>query len=219
MHLVSSTQSITLDPDFETWAEWFGAQPNHAPIVASYQRFRPAMHSKLPADADENGNFPCPRTWAILGAVYDMAKESDNLLEVANGIVGEGTATDFMAFVNVRSQIIDPAKVLMNPEQALPDPRTALSSPDKAHAMTTGLGEIAASWVEAGGERGKAAPLQLMRALGHCTAGSREYIATGVHTFLANGGKLAQLVAASKANKDDVHVQSVIKFLAKTFRG
>jgi hypothetical protein len=188
--------------------------------VSSFLRYRPSLLSKLPKDADKRGAFATPRTWAKLGEVFDVAQRLALTLDVAAGLVGEGHAVEFLAFVNVRSQLVDPASVLRDPQKALPNPRTSLASPDRAYAMTTGLGEIAAAWATGKDAALKAAaPLALMRALGHVTNGNREYVSVGVSTYTSNGGVINELVAAARANLKDPHVKAVIDFLHSTFNG
>jgi hypothetical protein len=217
-HFRNTNQLLEIDTDVEKWCEWYGEQPGHAPVIASFLRFRPSHHSKTPKDASKLGAFATPRSWALLGTCYAVAQAEGVLLDVAGGLVGEGIATEFQAFINVRNQLVDPMKVLMDPKGTIPNPKQTLNSPDKAYAMTTGLGEIAAEWRKgADAKKKKEAPLLFMRAVGHCTQRDREYIATAVATYTSNGGDIASLVQAARTNKGDTLVKSVIDFLANTF--
>lgn len=217
-HVRNSLSLLTLETDLDSWADWYGAQPGHAPVVASFLRYRPTFHSRLPKDVDALGAFATPRTWAKLGRSFDVLQKLNLTLEVASGLVGEGPAMEFMAFVNIRSQLVDPASVLDDPEKALPDPAKSLASPDRAYAMATGLGEVAASW-RSGSDmsRRERAPLAFMRAVSHATVGSREYISTAVSTYKANGGEISDLTTASRQHLSDPLVKAVISFLAQTF--
>jgi hypothetical protein len=217
-HYRNTNQLLEVDTNVESWCDWYGQQEGHAPVIAAFLRFRPSHHAKTPKDADKKGAFATPRSWALLGSVFEVAQSEGVLLEVASGLVGEGIATEFQAFLNVRSQLVDPVKVLMDPIKALPEPKRILNTPDKAYAMTTGLGEIAAEWRRgADAKKKKEAPLLFMRAVGHVTARDREYIATAVATYTANGGEIASLVQAARTNKQDPLVKAVIDFLASTF--
>ena len=217
-HFCNTVQILSVETNVEDWCEWYGQQQEHAPVIAAFLRFRPSHHSKLPKDADKKGSFATPRSWALLGAVFAVAEANGVLLEVASGLVSEGIATEFQAFINVRNTLVDPAKVLRDPVKTLPDPRKVLNTPDKAYAMTTGLGEVAAEWRKgADAKKKKEAPLLFMRAVGHVTQRDREYIATAVSTYTSNGGDITSLVQAARTNKGDVLVKSVIDFLANTF--
>lgn len=217
-HFRNATCLLEIDTDVETWCNWYGAQEGAAPVIAAFLRFRPSHHAKTPKEADNRGAFATPRSWAKLGHEYQIAEKAGVLFEVASGLVGEGTATEFIAFINVRNQLVDPRSVLLDPVKSLPDVKATLNTPDKAYAMTTGLGEVAASWRKGNDAKAKKdAPLLFMRAVGHVTQRDREYIATAVNTFISNGGDVACLVAAAKANKDDVLVKGVIDFLVATF--
>jgi hypothetical protein len=217
-HFRNTNQLLEIDTNVETWCEWYGEQPDHAPVVAAFLRFRPSHHSKTPKDASKLGAFATPRSWALLGACYTVAQAEGVLLDVASGLVGEGVATEFQAFINVRNQLVDPMKVLLDPLKMLPDPKRILNSPDKAYAMCTGLGEVAAEWRKgADAKKKKEVPLLFMRAVGHCTQRDREFIATAVVTYTSNGGDIASLVQAARTNKGDQLVKSVIDFLANTF--
>lgn len=217
-HFRNTNQLLEVETNVDSWCDWYGQQESHAPVIAAFLRFRPSHHSRTPKDADKKGAFATPRSWALLGSVFDVAQEQGVLLEVASGLVSEGIATELQAFINVRSQLVDPAKVLQDPIKAIPEPRRVLDTPDKAYAMTTGLGEVAAQWrCGADVKKKKDAPLLFMRAVGHVTARDREYIATAVATYTSNGGEIASLVQAARTNKSDPLVKSVIDFLASTF--
>ena len=167
----------------------------------------------LPSDQDKRGAFATPRTWAKLGAQFDVAEATDTLFDVASGLVGEGVATEFAAFVRIRSQLVDPEKVFDNPEKTLPKPET-LNSPDKLVAMATSLGEIGAMRSKRGkGKVQSEAPLKLLRALAWATQTSREYCGAGVSTFIANGGSLPDMVRVARANRDDPVVGGLLSFL------
>lgn len=208
----NSVCMLQVEPEIEEWCTWYGQQAG-APVVASYLRYRPASLSKLPKDACKNGAFATPRTWSKLGSMYDLAKKRGMLFDVATGLVGEGLATEFVGFDNIRDQLVNPVEVMKNPEAALPNPRETLNSPDRAYAMTTGLGEVAAQWMKT--SKRKAAPLAFIKAVTHCTVGNREYIATAVNTFCSNGGNIGALTRCVEKHGDDPHVCTMMDFLEK----
>ena len=217
-HFRNCVQILEVDTNVKTWCEWYGEQENHAPEIAAFLMFREVHHTKLPKEADKRGAFATPRSWAMLGRIFQVATATGNMLEVASGLVGEGVAVEFQAFCNVRQQLVSPTKVLMDPLKALPNPKKVLSNPDRAYAMTTGLGEVAGAWRKSkDGQKKREAPFLFMRALGHVTDKNREYIAVGVNTYTNNGGDVTSLVQAARTHKNDALVKSVVDFLADTF--
>lgn len=214
-HFRNSVCLLDLETDVESWCNWYGKQPKHASVIASFVRYKPTMHAMEPKDADQRGAFATPRSWARLGRLYQVASDQKVLLDVASGLVGEGPATEFCAFVNVRAQLVSPDDVLRNPRQALPHPKATLSSADRAYAMVTGLAETAAQWRQGHRDpRVKAlAPLMFLRALGWATPDAREYVSTALACYVSNGGLAPDLILAARENATDPDVKAVIDFL------
>jgi len=211
-HFRNSVCLMQVEPELEEWCKWYGKQPNLARIVPSFLRYRPTHLSKLPKDADKMGAFATPRTWAKLGGMWDTAHGMGFGLETAMGLVGEGPAMEFMAYVNVKSQLVDPETVLKDPVKAMPNPAQELHSPDRAYAMITGLAEVAAQWNK---DSRKGAGLAFIKAVGHCCVGNEEYLSVAINTFVAEGGQLNALTGCIRANRTDPHVIFVTDFLRK----
>lgn len=213
-HFRNSVMMLDVDINIEDWAKWYGQFDYHAPIVAAFLRFKQERLTMLPKDADKRGAFATPRTWAKLGAQVAVAEATETLFDVASGLVGEGVATEFTAFVKVRSQIVDPNKVFDNPEKALPKPKEILNGPDKLVAMATALGEIAAQRTRHGkGKEKSEAPLKLLRALAWATSENREYCGAGVSTYIANKGSMPEMVKLARAHRSDPVVGKLLNFL------
>jgi len=216
-HFRNSIMMLSVEIDIDDWCVWYGKQPHHDPVIAAFLRFKQERLSMLPKDADKAGAFATPRTWAMLGRSYDVADVSKALLEVASGLVGEGVAREFAAFVRIRATLVDPAKVFDDPQVALPNPES-LNSPDKLVAMATALCEISAVRSKTGKGKQKAdAPLKLLRALAWATRDHREYCGTGVSTYIANNGSLPDMVRVARAHRSDpvigallVHLKSAL---------
>ena len=222
-HFRNSVALLDIQIDLEEWCTWYGEQEGLDPVVPAFLRYRPTHLSHLPKDADQRGAFATPRSWMMLGRNWPIAQSQGVGFDLSSGLVGEGVATEFGAFVTVRANLVDPKSVLANPRQAIPDPKHTLSGPDKMVAMTTGLGEVAgmrmkdkADTKEAK-DRKKETPLQFLKAVAWVTQSSREYVATAVSTFTSNGGDVQQIVTAARQNHNDPDIKSVIDFLASTF--
>lgn len=212
-HFRNSVLLLDVDLDIDEWASWYGTHEHLAPIVPAFLRFKQDRLSMLPKDADARGAFATPRTWAKLGSLYDVAEATDSTFDVASGLVGEGVATEFIAFCKVRAQLVDPEKVFDDPERALPNP-DSLGTPDKLVAMATALGEIGAKRTKFGTKKEKEeAPIKLLRSLAWATRENREYCGTGVSTFISNGGDLALMVKTARDNRKDKVIGGLLSFL------
>ena len=198
-HFRNSVVMLQLTPNLEEWSKWYGEQEGLEPSIPSFIRFRPSHFSKLPKDAcPELGSFATPRSWARLGKEFANAKAAGLLKEVADGCVGSGVGTEYVAFLRTRSELVDPFKVLRQPQTALPNPGSTLAQIDRMVAMVTGLAEVAAAhqkaedWEEVGNDR----PIEaaFFEALGWVCRSAKEHVATGVAVFVGNGGNFAKVV-------------------------
>jgi len=216
-HFRNSVMLVTVEPDFKRWETW-AHERGVDQLITQFLTYRPSHFSRTPADADQQGAFATPRTWSMLANLLGVARKLDTLRETAAGLVGDGVATELVAFELVRSQLVAPDKVLSNPEQALPD-RSILNSPDKMIAMVTGLADAAIT--KAKNKDGSKAYGQYLKALAYVTeAGGREYVATSVSTFISHKGNFAKLrdAVASPECKSDFRVQGMLSELAKCFK-
>jgi hypothetical protein len=214
-HFRNSVCIMAFQPDFKGWEEWYHAQGFGSDIPA-FLHFKRGHFSRLPKDADNNGAFATPRSWALLGKVSSGVREED-LPEVAAGLVGDGVASEYAAFRMLRRELVDPQKVLENPQQAIPD-LGILSSPDRYIALATGLGEVAARKAK-GKAKGKARQDVLTRylqALAYVTGRKREYVSVSISTFTACKGDMEHLLVAARRGSQDPAIRELIQYLAKT---
>ncbi len=204
---------LDLNPNLEEWMYWAAAKKLPA-VVGGFLSYKPGLFSMLPNEADkENGQFATPRSWANVGKIYEpmvtLGKgDLGPLYTSAAGLVGTGTATEFVAFVRLQKELPDPKAVLEDPEKALPKPP---EEPDRLAAMVTALGEYAAIHQK----QDKKIYYKLLIALAHVSQKSREGCAAGVSVFQANGGDVGKLVDAADKNKKDSRILSVLKFFAE----
>jgi len=213
-HFRNSVVLLDVDTDIDEWCKWYGRHEHMDPIIAAFLRFKQERLSMLPKDADKRGAFATPRTWSKLGGLFQVAEAAEATFDVASGLVGEGVATEFAAFVRIRSQLVDPEKVFDNPEKALKKPESLRGKADRLVAMSTALGEIAANRSKHGKPKQKSdAPLKLLRALAWTTQNNREYCGCGVSTYMANGGSLPDMVRVARAHRTDPVVAGLLTFL------
>jgi len=190
-----------LDVDPDEWCLW--ATQNGVPgDVTAFIRFKPGALSQLPKDADKVGAFATPRTWTMTGHALDAAKANEAVYDVSAGLVGEGNAVEFTAFVRLRSELKDPRAVLLDPKGEMPNPPKA-SQPDRLVAIVTALAEHAAPMSQERTALGKRIPELFLRAVAHVTTSGREYASAAILTFAANNGNVNALIKAATSFKTD----------------
>lgn len=111
---------LPVEPDFADWRDWAYDSGIEA-LVINFLTYTAREHVAIDPDADPNadlgllyvfdpkrhatGQFPTPRTWEF---VSDYIRENPDMTQdedVIAGMVGEGSATKFSAFVEVASQL------------------------------------------------------------------------------------------------------------------
>jgi len=206
---------LDLQPNLEEWMLWAGSRGLPS-VIGGFLSWKPGSFSTLPnSECKENGQFATPRSWANVGACYNKvfrngstAAAYSKLLLQTSGLIGQGHAHEFVAFVRLKEEYPDPKKILDDPENALPKPPTEA---DRVIALVTALGDYSAHHQE----KDKAIYLKLLLALSHVSGKNREGCAAGVSVFQACGGDVAKLVDAADKNKKDGRVLAVLKFFAE----
>jgi hypothetical protein len=216
-HFRNSVLMLTVEPSFDGWEEW-AFENNMDSLIPQFLRFRPNYFSMLPKDADGNGSFATPRTWAMLGNALTVAKATDTLYAVASGLVGEGVTKELVAFDMLKSQLVSPDKVLADPQAALPD-RSILNGPDKMIAMVCGLADAAIIKSKDSKTKGNTAYVQYLCALAWVTESNREYVATSISTFTAHKGNFKKLLdSVPEARAKEPRVTQMLAKLAECFQ-
>lgn len=121
---------INLETSAEDWDAWAMAN-GISDLTRAFIRFRPALLHDM--EARRGGTaFPTPRSWAFAD---DLVKQNFGLseqLELLKGTVGEGAATEYLAFVKTAAELPSASEILLNPDTApVPD------SPAARYAVTT----------------------------------------------------------------------------------
>jgi len=214
---------LSLEPDLEEWMSWAGAVEVTLPdgktkhtglpgVIGGFLNYKPQFFTQLPSQADKaNGQFATPRSWENVGRVMlTLDPKSDPagpLWALAGGLVGEGVAHEFVAFVKLQKELPNPKAVLDDPEKAMPSPP---SEPDRLAALVTALGEYAARHQN----DDKKMYLKLLLALSHVSGKTREACAAGLTVFQANGGNVSKLFDSAAQNKADPRIMAIIKHFA-----
>ena len=128
--LANRFDHVNVEVNFEVWRRW--AFANDIPVdVIAFLTFR----SGLLHDHDPTTNqvsFPTPRSWAALSRYYNFFSDKKTRaklnidtafeFELYQGIVGEGTAGEFLSFIKCKDEMPDMNEVNRSPKTApLPD--------------------------------------------------------------------------------------------------
>jgi hypothetical protein len=123
---------VELVPNLNDWVSWaVGAQI--APEIIAFLRFRPELFFDFAPTADLTKS-PSPRTWHQLSDLLALGLPSDVELPSVQGAIGEGAATEFVAFRRVWASMSSPDLVLTNPDAA-----AIPSEPSALYAIATAL--------------------------------------------------------------------------------
>lgn len=139
---------IDYETNNEDWYNWAFDNNIHETVIG-FVRFRP-MHlnefeqrSKSKEEQERLKNlknakaFATPRSWAFLSNLLQAKPSKDIEYDLIAGTVGEGIASEFMAYLKYYREMPDLDEILMNPKTA-PVPDT--SQPAVMFAVSTGLG-------------------------------------------------------------------------------
>ena len=112
---------------------------NIQPELIAFLRFRTnLLHNfepKLNARA-----FPCPRTWVFVNQLIGSKLAPEEEFEAMAGIVGEGAAGEFSAFLRLNKDLPTIDQILLDPDQT-PIPKT--DQPSTIYAITSTLSHYA----------------------------------------------------------------------------
>lgn len=112
-HLNDRITTYELDVSHEDWHAWALAN-SIKPEVMAFLSFRPDLLNKFDPAKDKNST---PRGWAegVNRSIGTVPKEAE--YETYCGDVGEGAATEFMAFIKIFRELPDPDLVLADPSR------------------------------------------------------------------------------------------------------
>lgn len=123
---------VELVTTIDDWCAW-AIRENIAPMLIAFLRYRPDLLSKFEASADLT-NSPVPRTWSHLAKIEALHLPPAIELTAFAGSVGEGAATEYLAFRSMASSLVNIDAILLNPDTAkVPD------KPNELYATAVGL--------------------------------------------------------------------------------
>lgn len=126
---------VTLEADVDDWRSWaIGA--GLSPLVVSFLGFRPALLCENPG---QEAAYATPRSWEMLSDVMARFGSPKECADLIPGIVGEGPAREFMAFIKQAANLDRIQAIVADPVGAkLPD------SLDGIYVLTSWLAHNAA---------------------------------------------------------------------------
>jgi len=153
-HIKSRMIHVALDVDVNAWCQWAIAN-NIKPEVIGFIRFKSDALASFDPSKNERA-YPCPRAWQAVSELLSVKTNGgestpENMPNVAQkrlkglisgnieheliaGTVGDGTAADFMAYLQLARELPNPDAVLLDPMNAqLPE------SPGAKWAIATTL--------------------------------------------------------------------------------
>lgn len=123
---------VELVATIDDWCKW-AFDNSVSPTLIAFLRYRPELLSKFEASADLT-NSSVPRTWSHLAKLEALHLHPAIELTAFAGSVGEGAATEYLAFRQMANSLINLDAILLNPATA-PVP----SKPNELYATSVGL--------------------------------------------------------------------------------
>jgi len=114
MHVVNRRMVIKITPDLDAWATW-AERNNVHPMAIAFAKYKPGLvfSDKLP---EKPGPFCTPRSLCMVSQLIGELGMED-FIECASGMIGEGAAAEFVAFLRVASELPKFEDIVANPDK------------------------------------------------------------------------------------------------------
>ena len=139
--LVNRFLKVEVEPDFESFYNYGLANGMHLSILSYLRKFKPGhLYTFEPAKWANDEPFASPRSWESLSNF--LKEDSSAVLDlssgIAQGLVGEGVASEFVAYQKY-------FKKLPTMESIIEKPKTAMipEEPHLIYAIISGLARLA----------------------------------------------------------------------------
>lgn len=191
---------LEFEPDLEAWIKWY-AQQNLPFEVAAFLKWKSEHFAKTPEDADKKGAYATPRAWHMVGQCLDAVQRHGMVLEGLGGLVGEGVAHEFGAFLAVKNQLPPAEDILDDPEKTVPTVPTKI---DVLVAMMSTIAMFAAKSKKAD------MPGKLIKAVAYLSQNGREYAGVAIDAYWSGGGPIPKV---SDFIRNNVQTMPLVKAL------
>lgn len=150
-------------PDMNVWADHFEANGG-TPMARAFYNFKDKLFNTFNPSDKTQLSFACPRTNSLMWSIWQDASIEEWMKEVMmKGAVGDGVATEAIAFTKAWSRILKPRDILKDPEGvALPteaDVRWATAA-NVSGLMTAANADVFAKYLKR--HRGKYSEIEAM---------------------------------------------------------
>jgi hypothetical protein len=126
---------VSLRPDLNDWVEW-ALPAGIDPRIVAFLNFRPGcLHDFDPSTFDGSKGFASPRSWEFTNRLLKGEATGAVRMALMTGLVGQGAALEFEAFLKVFDKLPDFDDVLANPTKAI----VPKNDPAVMYAITAGL--------------------------------------------------------------------------------
>jgi hypothetical protein len=128
--LANRLTHIDFEIHLDDWCGWAVDNGVSADVIG-FLRFRPDLLHMF--DPNQRA-FPTPRSWAFADKLINSHLDREVEFDLVKGTVGEGAASELMAFIKLARELPSTEQILLNPEgTAVPE------SPATLYALTTSL--------------------------------------------------------------------------------
>ncbi|TCK32540.1 dynein-related subfamily AAA family protein [Paraburkholderia sp. BL8N3] len=107
---------VELEPTIDDWTQW-AVRESIPPALIAFLRFRPDLLSVQKTSRDIE-NAPSPRSWGFVAKTMDVVPKHLEHISYA-GSVGEGAATELVAFLQIFRELPQPDAILLAPDTAM----------------------------------------------------------------------------------------------------
>lgn len=123
---------VEVETHIDDWSNWAMGK-SIAPELIAFLRFRPDLLHQFTATQDLV-NQPSPRTWSHVASIITFKLSPNVEFEALKGAVGEGPASEFLAFLRIYRSMPNLDAIILDPMKAvIPDDMSTL------WAVSTGL--------------------------------------------------------------------------------
>jgi len=132
--LASRFFHVTLQVDLNDWCRW-AIKVGIKPETVAFVRMRPDLLHKFDPTKNTEKAFPCPRTWHMVSDLQIAGIDPAIEYRLLSGVVGQGAAGEYVAFLKIYRSLVSPDVILLNPDKA-PIPK---DEPSAMYAVCSAL--------------------------------------------------------------------------------
>lgn len=113
-HLVSRLCVLDVEVSLGGWTRWAATVDDMEASVVAFLRHRPNLLHVWTPDSWKHDAYPCPRSWHHASRLLQAKPSSELQMALLAGVVGEGAATECLAYLRLTA-VIDIDEAVANP--------------------------------------------------------------------------------------------------------